>query len=62
MINTGLAGRVVLVTGGVSGIGAAVSRAFADQGAKVAIHYVDGVANPPDGAIGSTTPRHERWP
>lgn len=49
MINTGLAGRVVLVTGGVSGIGAAVSRALADQGAKVAIHYVDGVANPPDG-------------
>lgn len=49
MIETGLAGTVVLVTGGASGIGAAVSRAFADQGAKVAVHYVDDAATAPDG-------------
>ncbi|MEM9630357.1 MAG: SDR family oxidoreductase [Pseudomonadota bacterium] len=34
-----LAGRRVLVTGGSTGIGAAVSLAFAAQGAKVALHY-----------------------
>ena len=36
-----LDGRLVLVTGASTGIGAAVSRAFADQGARVAIHYND---------------------
>ena len=34
-----LASKVVLVTGGSTGIGAAVARAFAEQGAKVAIGY-----------------------
>jgi 3-oxoacyl-[acyl-carrier protein] reductase len=34
-----LAGTVVLVTGGSTGIGAAVARGFAGQGAKVAIGY-----------------------
>jgi 3-oxoacyl-[acyl-carrier protein] reductase len=34
-----LAGRRVLITGASTGIGAAVSRAFALQGAAVAIHY-----------------------
>ena len=34
-----LAGKAVLVTGASTGIGAAVARAFADQGAHVAIHY-----------------------
>lgn len=42
MLDTGLTGKVVLVTGGASGIGAAVSRAFAAQGAMVAVHYLDG--------------------
>jgi len=34
-INLGLAGRVVLVTGGVRGVGAGISSVFADQGATV---------------------------
>jgi 3-oxoacyl-[acyl-carrier protein] reductase len=34
-----LAERRILVTGGSTGIGAAVSLAFAAQGAKVAVHY-----------------------
>lgn len=34
-IRLGLAGRVVLVTGGVRGVGAGVSAVFADQGATV---------------------------
>ncbi len=34
-----LAGRVVLVTGASTGIGAAVARAFGRVGARVAVHY-----------------------
>ena len=34
-----LAGKRVLITGASTGIGAAVAKAFAAQGAKVAIHY-----------------------
>jgi len=34
-----LAGKAVFVTGASTGIGAALARAFAAQGAKVAIHY-----------------------
>src|SRR5215470_6452549 len=34
-LNLGLAGRVVLVTGGVRGVGAGISAVFAGQGATV---------------------------
>ena len=40
---TARAGRAVLVTGGSRGIGAAVARAVADAGDRVAVHYA---ANP----------------
>jgi 3-oxoacyl-[acyl-carrier protein] reductase len=38
-METGLNDKGVLVTGGAGGIGSAIVRAFADEGAKVAIHY-----------------------
>jgi len=38
-MNTGLAGKGVLVTGGAGGIGSALVRAFAAEGAKVCVHY-----------------------
>lgn len=38
-MDTGLAGKGVLVTGGAGGIGTAISRAFAAEGARVAVHY-----------------------
>jgi 3-oxoacyl-[acyl-carrier protein] reductase len=38
-VDTGLSGRGVLVTGASGGIGAACARAFAAEGARVALHY-----------------------
>ena len=38
-MDTGLANKVVLVTGGAGGIGSACVRAFAAEGARVAVHY-----------------------
>lgn len=38
-MDLGLAGKAVLVTGGAGGIGSAVVRAFAAEGARVAVHF-----------------------
>jgi 3-oxoacyl-[acyl-carrier protein] reductase len=38
-VDTGLSGKGVLVTGASGGIGAACVRAFAAEGARVAVHY-----------------------
>jgi 3-oxoacyl-[acyl-carrier protein] reductase len=38
-MDTGLAGKGVLVTGASGGIGAACARAFAGEGARVVVHY-----------------------
>ncbi|WP_116950860.1 SDR family NAD(P)-dependent oxidoreductase [Jiangella endophytica] len=49
MIDTGLSGKVVLVTGADGGIGEATARAFAAQGARVAVHHHDGGVPAPEG-------------
>jgi 3-oxoacyl-[acyl-carrier protein] reductase len=38
-VDTGLAGKAVLVTGGAGGIGSECVRAFAAEGARVVVHY-----------------------
>jgi len=38
-VDTGLAGKGVVVTGGAGGIGSACVRAFAAEGARVVVHY-----------------------
>lgn len=50
MIDPRLRGQTVLVTGGSSNIGAAVSRAFAAQGARVAVHHLAQEAPAPGGS------------
>jgi len=42
-VETGLAGKRVLVTGGSGGIGAACVRLFATDGAEVIVHYHRGL-------------------
>ena len=38
-MNSGLAGKVVLVTGASGGLGSEIVRAFAEEGARVVAHY-----------------------
>ena len=39
-----LAGKAILITGASSGIGTAISRAFAEQGARIAVHFSSNAA------------------
>ena len=44
-MNSELEGKVVLVTGVAGGIGSVISKSFAEQGAKVIVHYNDSKEN-----------------
>ncbi|HEY2372071.1 MAG TPA: SDR family oxidoreductase, partial [Gaiellaceae bacterium] len=56
-METGLAGKGVVVTGGAGGIGSACVRAFAAEGARVVVHYntsrelAESLASELDGAV-----------
>ncbi|MBA3491022.1 MAG: SDR family oxidoreductase [Rubrobacteraceae bacterium] len=60
MIDTGLEDRVVLITGGNHGIGAATARAFSVQGARVFITYLR--LSPQDYGIDPEEARRARSP
>jgi 3-oxoacyl-[acyl-carrier protein] reductase len=39
LMNSDLSGRVIVVTGASGGIGSAISRSFAEEGARLVLHY-----------------------
>ena len=43
-MNTNLTGKVILITGASGGIGSAIARAFAGEGAKLVLHYHQNLA------------------
>jgi len=43
-MNTNLTGKVILITGASGGIGSAIARAFAGEGAKLVLHYYRNLA------------------
>ncbi|MGW7096343.1 SDR family NAD(P)-dependent oxidoreductase [Streptomyces sp. NPDC054874] len=57
MIESRLSDKTVLVTGGATNIGAAISLAFAEQGARVVVHYAPGMTSAGSREIGATEPQ-----
>lgn len=58
MLDTGLAGKIALVTGANHGIGAATARALAHQGVAVMLHYLRLPGWPPGGTSDDPTMEH----
>jgi len=47
-VKTGMAGKVVLITGASGGIGSAIARQFADESARLVLHYRNGKSRTED--------------
>ena len=70
-METGLAGQGIVVTGASGGIGAACARAFADEGARVLVHYhlgkerahevAEAIGAPPSSSASARARPSPRW-